>query len=177
MNAHLSLCAMVLHAVDKKRTVCILSDKIARELIMKKRSSMPRAGLPLLPSLSPFFLPFLILSVSSLLLFMVLVTVLSLYFSFWGTEASEGREWSQRGEEQKESGLGIREGVVLALALADCDLGQAADRAGLRFPLTCWQHSPCRVVLSIRKNRCAMSVKVGSKQTIVPRANPRVRAQ
>ena len=109
MNAHLSLCAMVLHAVDKKRTVCILSDKTARELIMKKRSSMPRAGLPLLPSLSPFFLPFLILSVSSLLLFMVLVTVLSLYFSSWGTEASEGREWSQRGEEQKESGLGIRD--------------------------------------------------------------------
>ena len=100
---------------------------------MKKRSSMPRAGLPLLPSLSPFFLPFLILSVSSLSLFMVLVTVLSLYFSSWGTEASEGREWSQWGEEQKESSLGIRMGVVLVLALADCDLGKPLTALGSVF--------------------------------------------
>lgn len=142
MNAHLSLCAMILHAVRKKRTVCILSHKIARELIMKNRSFMPRAGPLLLPSLSPFFLPLLILSVSSLLLFMVLVTVLRLYFSTWGTEAPEGREWAQCGEEQKESGLGIRVGVVLALAVTDCDLGQAVDLSGLRFPLTCWHTHP-----------------------------------
>lgn len=102
MNAHLSLCAL-LCAVGKKRTVFTLSHKNARELIMKKGSSMPRAA-PLLSSLSPFFLPFVILSVSSLSLFTVLVIVLHLYFPSWGTEASEGREWAQQGKNRKKAG-------------------------------------------------------------------------
>ena len=84
---------------------------------------------------------------------------------------------STMGEEQKESRLGIRVGEVLALALTGCDLEQAADLPGFCFPLTCWQHSHCRVVLSIGKNRPATPVKVGSEQMIVPRANPRVSAQ
>ena len=103
MNAHLSLCATELCAVGIKKTVFNLSHKNARELIMKKRSSTPRAA-PLLPSLSPFFLPFLILSISRLSLFTVLVTVLHLYFSSWGTEASEGRAWAQRGKNRKRAG-------------------------------------------------------------------------
>lgn len=61
MNAHLSLCAMILHAVRKKRTVCILSHKIARELIMKNKVSCPELGPSSFPL--PFFLPLLHLSV------------------------------------------------------------------------------------------------------------------
>lgn len=60
------------------------------------------------------------------------------------------------GGEQKERGLGIRMGEIVVPPLSDCDLGQAVDLSGLHFPLTFLQHPPCRVVVSIGKNRCAM---------------------
>ena len=58
--------------------------------------------------------------------------------------------------ESRKRGLGIRVGEIMVLPLSDCDLGQVVDLSGLHFPLTFLQHLPCKVVVNIGKNRCAM---------------------